>query len=918
MRPRNTEELIILVQGIALTAGAYADDAQKPLTSRTCLPALEYAPEIGSRRCFDDTPNLKAFSNGVSLTRHNTAESCARLCGQAGYSLAGIKYDRGGLCVCGNEINIKGSQINDAQSTCDASGTVCTESLIPCDEENMIEIYEILNPIIDEKAPGNFPDCTRDPLCSNDVCNESLPDKQRAAALVAELTIWEKLDNLVNEAPGIPRLRVPPYEWWSEGLHGVARSPGTKFTSKGNFSYATSFPQPILLGSAFDDELVRAVGEVVSREARAFSNAGRSGLDLYSPNINAFKDPRWGRGQETPGEDTFHLQKYVSAMLSGLEGDDPDKKLIATCKHYAANDFENYKGVDRSGFNAIISTQDLSEYYLPPFKTCAVEKNVGSFMCSYNGINGTPLCANSYLIEDILRKHWGWNGDGQYVSTDCDCVALMVSYHHYAPDLGHAAAWSMQAGTDLECNAFPGSEALQSAWNQSLISEKDVDKALTRMYTSLVSVGLFDSDRKDPLRSLGWDEVNTKEAQDLAYRAAVEGAVLLKNDGILPLSPDSPKKYALIGPWVSATTQMQGNYFGPAPYLISPRKAAKDLGLDFTYFLGSRMNKSDSSFAQAIKAAQAADVVIFMGGVDNTLEQETLDRNTLAWPEPQLQLLRALSEVGKPLVVLQFGGGQVDDTELLANDSVNAILWGGYPGQSGGKAILDIVFGRAAPAGRLSVTQYPASYNDAVPATDMNLRPGPGNSGLGRTYRWYTGETPVPYGFGLHYTKFSVDMKPASNVHNIDIAQMAAEANDDAASEIFSWQRGLERRMVTVTVSAKNEGNVISDYVALVFLRSEAGPKPWPQKTLVGYTRLRNIKPGEERKEEIIIKMEQLVRVDEVGNRVLYEGLYSLFLDVDDKAPNVITIFGDPWVIEEFPQPKEDTKLGDEPVNLEL
>ncbi|KAK2029047.1 glycoside hydrolase [Colletotrichum zoysiae] len=752
---------------------------------------------------------------------------------------------------------------------------------------------------------NGFPDCSRDPLCSNDVCDEALPPKERAAALVAELTIWEKLDNLVNEAPGVPRLAIPPYEWWSEGLHGVASSPGTRFAKSGNFSYATSFPQPIVLGSAFDDELVRAVGEVVSREARAFNNRGRSGLDLYSPNINAFKDPRWGRGQETPGEDPFHLQNYVAAMLTGLEGDDPSKKLIATCKHYAANDFENYKGVDRAGFDANITTQDLSEYYLPPFKTCAVDKKVGSFMCSYNAINGKPLCANPYLLEDILRRHWGWDGDGQYVSTDCDCIALMVSHHHYAPDLGHAAAWAMKAGTDLECNAFPGSEALQLAWNQSLISEKEVDKSLTRMYTALVSVGQFDSAQGQPLRSLSWDDVNTKEAQKLAYQAVIEGAVLLKNDGILPLPSWRAKKYALIGPWINATTQMQGNYFGPAPYLVSLHLAAKELELDFTYSLGSQINSTDDSFYQALDSAHAADLIIFAGGVDNTLEAETRDRKTLAWPESQLDLLRSLSALGKPVIVLQFGGGQVDDTELLANDSINALLWGGYPGQSGGKAVFDILFGHAAPAGRLSVTQYPASYNEAVPSTDMNLRPGPGNSGLGRTYMWYNGDAVAPYGFGLHYTTFDVELEARRASALIRTEEVSSLLSDDHASGALAWQQVLTKPAVSVVITVSNTGKVASDYVALLFLRSDAGPTPRPTKTLAGYHRFRNIQPGEKSERDVEITIERLVRVDELGNRVLHPGSYELFVDLDEKSTYEFKVGGPSVVVEEFPQPED-------------
>ncbi|KAF6816677.1 beta-xylosidase [Colletotrichum sojae] len=897
----------VLSQAVASVAGGYAYDAQVPLAGRTCLPEMESGVEVDSLGVFLDKES-RALDGLSFKSKFNTPGSCAGACGRAGFSLAGIKNDRSNTCICGDEIDSAAVKASGEDAT--KFDQACSgESVASCSKGDIVGIYAIHNPAAkDESRAGNFPDCTREPLCSNAVCDESIPDKERAAALVAALTIWEKLDNLVNEAPGVPRLGIPPYEWWSEGLHGVASSPGTKFAPRGNFSYATSFPQPIVLGSAFDDELVRAVGDVVSKETRAFSNAGRSGLDLYSPNINAFKDPRWGRGQETPGEDPFHLQSYVAAMLTGLEGPDPSsKKLVATCKHFAANDFEHYGDVDRADFDARITTQDLSEYYLPPFKTCAVERDVGSFMCSYNGVNGTPLCANEYLLEEVLRGHWGWDGDGRYVSTDCDCVALMVSYHRYAPDLGHAAAWAMKAGTDLECNAGPGSEALQLAWNQSLMAEAEVDRALTRLYTALVSVGLFDETREDPLRALAWDDVDTEEARELAYRVAVEGAVLLKNDGILPLKAGEPKKYALIGPWVNATTQMQGNYFGPAPYLISPYQAATDLGLDFTYVIGSGINGSDESFSRAVEAATAADVIIFMGGVDNTLEAETLDRKTLAWPAAQLELLRALSGLGKPLVVVQFGGGQVDDAELLADEAVGAVLWGGYPGQSGGKAVMDLLFGRAAPAGRLSVTQYPASYAEAVPSTDMNLRPAEGNSGLGRTYMWYEGEASVPFGFGLHYTTFTSGVYVMEGPYIKSTEQISA-IGDDVEARGPAWQRVLARPVIMVTVLATNEGDVVSDYVALVFLLSEVGPEPRPRKTLVAYTRLRGIQPGSTVRENIDITAERLVRVDEQGNRVLYPGDYSLSLDVDGKKSFTFSIDGEPEVIERFPQPKDEDR----------
>lgn len=261
-------------------------------------------------------------------------------------------------------------------------------------------------------APGalslnTFPDCSSGPLSKLAVCDTSLDVTTRAQSLVNAMTFEEKVNNTQYNSPGVPRLGLPAYNWWSEALHGVAGSPGVEFADSGPFSYATSFPQPILLGATFDDDLIKQVATVVSTEGRAFGNAGRSGLDFWTPNINPFRDARWGRGQETPGEDPLHVSRYVYHLVDGLQnGIGPaNPKVVATCKHFAAYDLEDWNGVVRHSFNAEVSTQDLSEFYLPPFKSCARDARVDAVMCSYNALNGVPACADSYLLQTILREH---------------------------------------------------------------------------------------------------------------------------------------------------------------------------------------------------------------------------------------------------------------------------------------------------------------------------------------------------------------------------------------------------------------------------------------------------------------------------------------------------------------------------------
>ncbi|VUC25017.1 unnamed protein product [Clonostachys rosea] len=878
---------------ILLAGNVLARQLRWNLQARDCLPAQNFTAEITYDACYADSGSPRTLS-GVSVKlSNNSPQTCADLCGRFGFKYAGVEYGR--ECYCGNEIK-------NEKATESSCGTKCSgDANQICGGTYFISIWNIENPLESGEYPIHFPDCNREPLCSNAVCDPSLSPKERATALLSLWTVEEKITNLVEDAAGVPRLGIKPYQWWAEGLHGLA-SHGVTFDSRssGEWYCATSFPQPILVGAAFDDELVTAMADVIGTETRAYNADGRVGLDLYTPNINSFKDPRWGRGQETPGEDPFHLQSYTKSLLAGLEREVGGyKKVITTCKHYAGNDFESFGSVTRHNFDAQISMQDLNEFYLAPFRVCA-ERNAGAFMCSYNSVNGAPACANSYLMEDILRQHWGWEKEEHYISSDCGAISDIWENHKYSKTAGEAAVTALRAGTDLECE-FGSTDLLMDGWNNNLLTEEDMDKALTRMWSALISVGWFDPPEGQELRKLSFKDVNTEQSQKLAYDAAVAGSVLLKNeDHHLPLSKEG--KVVLIGPWVNATEQMQGNYFGPPPYLISPRQAAEDFGLDFTWVAGSAINGPDPSFDEAVEMARTADHIVFLGGLDNNIEAEDRDRLNITWPEAQLSLVRELSNVGKPITIVQFGGGQLDDSDLFENDAIKSVLWCGYPGQSGGKAVIDLLFGLAAPAGRLPVTQYPAGYVDEVQPTDMTLRPGQNGTNPGRTHMWYSGEAVVPFGFGLHYTDFKVsfdgDSEWQGEFTTGDISNVGVLA------ESTPWMELINKPVLKIQVSVENTGKLESDYVALVFLRSKAGPEPWPNQTLVGYTRVKSIKSGETKTAEVILQLERFLRVDEDGNRVLYPGVYELFIDVDERATRIVEWDGEPVVVEKFPHPK--------------
>jgi beta-D-xylosidase 4 len=449
-------------------------------------------------------------------------------------------------------------------------------------------------------------------------------------------------------------------------------------------------------------------------------------------------------------------------LILGLQGDPsaPYQKVAATCKHYAGYDLEYWNGVARYSFDATISTQDMRDYYLPPFQTCARDSNVQAVMCSYNAVNGVPTCADPYLLQTVLREHWDWDRDERYVVSDCDAVQNIFNGTSWnVPSLGHnytstpeeAVASALNAGTDLNCGNFYA-EFLGSAYDQGLYTISTLDRSLARRYASLVKLGYFDSPADQPYRQLSFSNVSMKSSQTLALRAAEEGIVLLKNDGTLPLGNDV-QTVALIGPLANATEQMQGNYFGVAPYLHSPLFAAQEAGFKVSYVQGTNVSNGTSGIVEAMEAAKMADVVIYVGGIDITVEAESMvnplvrnlssllmrsqDRFEISWPLNQLALISQLSAISKKFIVVQMGT-QVDSALLVSNPGVNSLVWAGYPGQDGGTAIFNILTGKTVPAGRLPITQYPvrvpqlvediiltlgqAEYVDQVPMTNMSLQ----------------------------------------------------------------------------------------------------------------------------------------------------------------------------------------------------
>jgi beta-glucosidase len=644
----------------------------------------------------------------------------------------------------------------------------------------------------------------------------------RAADLVSRMTLEEKAAQMQNGAPGIPRLNLPAYDWWNEALHGVARA-----------GQATVFPQAIGLAATFDVPLMNDIATAISDEARAKhseflrqdQHARYQGLTFWSPNINIFRDPRWGRGQETYGEDPFLTARMGVAFVRGLQGDDKRyQKLDATAKHFAVHSGPEST---RHEFDVHPDERDLRETYLPAFEALVKEAKVNAVMGAYNRVNGEPATASTRLLRDILRGEWGFKG---YVVSDCDAVGDIFRTHKTVQTAEQAAAMAVRNGDDLNCGRTYA--ALPRAVEQGLISEREIDIALKRLMVARMRLGMFDPPARVPWAQLPYSVNQSAEHDALSRRAARESLVLLKNDGLLPLSK-SLRRIAVIGPTADSTSALRGNYFGtpaaPVTILQGIRAAVPDAqvvysrGAELVEGMGNRGEApaSEVSAEQALAAARAAEVVVFVGGLTADIEGEEMrvsypgfsggDRTDLRLPASQQKLLEALQATGKPVVlVLTTGSALAVD---WAQQNLPAILLAWYPGQRGGNAVADVLFGDVDPAGRLPVTFYKAE--ELLPAFDDYRMEG-------RTYRYFRGTPLYAFGHGLSYTRFEYS--------NLRLDR--------------EWVTRVSRLRIKVKV--ENTGARAGDEVVQLYLRAVDAPHARANKELRGFQRI-TLQPGEKR-----------------------------------------------------------------------
>ncbi len=681
------------------------------------------------------------------------------------------------------------------------------------------------------------------------------PIAARVADLISRMTLPEKVSQMLHGAPAIERLGVPAYNWWNECLHGVGRA-----------GIATVFPQAIGMAATWDTDLLHRVAVAISDEARAKHHAalgedGSSeqyyGLTFWTPNINIFRDPRWGRGQETYGEDPYLTARMGVTFIKGLQGDDPKYlKVAATAKHFAVHSGpEN----ERHHFDARVNKRDLWGTYLPAFEACVREAKVAAVMGAYNRTNGEPCCASPTLLQKILREQWEFGGsdgvDGHVVS-DCWAIRDIWAYHRVVQTPAEAAALAVKNGCDLNCGETYAK--LLIALEQGLIDEATIDRALTRLFTLRFKLGMFDPPEMVPYAQIPF-EVNDCEAhRALALQTARESIVLLKNaDGFLPLDKAAIKKIAVIGPNADDALVLLGNYFGWPSRSVTPLQGIRNkVGADVEVLYAPGCDIRDhetTGFAEAVAIAQQADVVIAVMGLSQLVEGEegqqegvkdgrrsTGDRDDIALPEVQEALLRMVAATGKPLVLVLLNGSAV--AVNWAEEHAAAIVEAWYPGEEGGTAIADVLFGDYNPAGRLPVTFY-KSVDDLPPFRDYAMQ--------GRTYRYFAGEVLYPFGYGLSYTTFAYSDLTLS------------------ADKIKSGES------LTVSVTVTNTGERAGDEVVQLYLRDVEASVPVPLRQLQGFTRI-HLEPGARQTVTFTLAPQQMTLVTDEGQRVIEPGVFEI------------------------------------------
>ncbi len=689
---------------------------------------------------------------------------------------------------------------------------------------------------------------------------------QQAKELVSQMTLKEKMSQMLYESPAIERLGIPAYNWWNEALHGVARA-----------GVATVFPQSIGMAASFDEELIENVGDIVSTEGRAkfneFSRRGDhgiyKGLTFWAPNVNIFRDPRWGRGHETYGEDPYLTSRLGMAYIRGLQGDDRENLKSAACaKHFAV-----HSGPEalRHHFDAEVSVHDMYDTYLYAFARCVKDAKVEAVMGAYNRVNGEPACGSHTLLKDILRDEWKFEG---HVVSDCWAINDFHLNHKVTADVEESAALAVNNGCDLNCgSAFLH---LESAYERGLINEEAITEAVERLMEVRIRLGMLDN-HPSPYENLSYELVECDEHTEASVEAARRGIVLLKNkNNFLPLDKDKVKTIAVIGPNANSRAALVGNYVGTSSLYVTPLEGIQrylgkgtrviyaegcDLYKDKVEFLAEKNDR----FEEAVIAAEQADVVVMCLGLDATIEGEegdagneyaSGDKPSLRLPGLQQELLEKITAVGKPVVLVLLAGSAMDLS--WADKNVDAIIDAWYPGARGGRAIAEMIFGDYSPSGKLPVTFY-ENEAELPEFTDYSMS--------NRTYRYSKAKVLYPFGYGLKYT---------------DV---------DYSDESISVSEGNVGDEVRVSAAITNNGDYEVNEIVQAYIKHVDAAAYEPGFQLKGI-KVVKLEAGESKKVEIKLCARDFGIITEEGKCVIKPGKYEISIGAGQPDARTEELYG--------------------------
>lgn len=697
--------------------------------------------------------------------------------------------------------------------------------------------------------------------------------RKRAKKLVAEMTLEEKVSQTVHRAAAIPRLGIKGYNWWNEGLHGVARA-----------GVATVFPQAIGMAASFDEGLLWEVADVVSTEARAKFHMQQKfgdsdiykGLTFWAPNVNIFRDPRWGRGHETFGEDPHLTSRLGVSFIKGMQGDDENYMKAAACaKHFAVHSGPED---ERHSFDAVVTKQDMFETYLPAFEACVKEGKVEAVMGAYNRTNGEPCCGSKTLLKDILRTAWGFDG---HVTSDCWAVKDFHEHHGVTGSALESAALAMENGCDLNCGSL--FLYLTEAVNRGMVSEERLNEAVENLMVTRLKLGLFEEPEHVEYSKITYENNDTREHKALNFKASRKSFVLLKNEGhVLPLDKSKIKTIGIIGPNSNNRKALIGNYEGTASRYYTISEGIQDyVGEDVRVMVSegchlckprvSGLGQENDRLSEVRGVCESSDVIIACMGLDSSLEGEegdegnefaSGDKPNLSLPGLQQQVLEEIYKSGKPVVLVLLSGSAL--AVSWADEHIPAIIEGWYPGAQGGRALAAVLFGDYSPEGKLPVTFYRTT--EELPAfTDYAMK--------GRTYRYMEQEALYPFGYGLSYTDFSVK----------DVA--------------LSKERFQEGDTLTIKAVLKNEGLMKGAETLQIYVKSCAPQTPNAQ--LKAFLKA-ELEPGEEREVQVTLSDKAFALRDKQGDLVMEAGTYQVYVgtqqpdrrsrELTGKEPEMVTV----------------------------